>query len=257
MDKLTGFRRQIIETVAKAGEGHIPSALSILDIIWTLYDKIMAYSVENPKNEFRDRFLLSKGHGCLALYVVLADKGFFPVEWLDRFCRPGAELDGHPDCRKIPGVEITAGSLGHGLPMAVGMAMALRLKKNPARVYCLIGDQEAQEGTTWEAAAVATSQKLNNLFLIIDRNGFGREPVDMESLGMKFYGFRWKTEAIIGCNHVNLVQTLSTPDPEFPTCVIAHTTKGNGCPEMEADPAAWHHRAVTAEELPRLLASVE
>jgi transketolase len=257
MGSLTQFRRQIIETVAKAGEGHIPSALSILDIIWVLYDDIMLWNASDPKAEYRDRFLLSKGHGCLALYVILADKGFFPVEWLDRFCKPGAELDGHPDSRKIPGVEITSGSLGHGLPIAVGMAMALRLKNNPARVYCLIGDQEAQEGTTWEAAALAAHHRLSNLFCIVDYNGFGRNAVDMESMANKFDAFRWATSAITGGNHANLAATLSMPDHAFPTCVVAHTVKGQGCPAMEAEPAAWHHRAPTAEELPRLLESVK
>jgi transketolase len=250
---IEALRRTIIETAHHAGEGHIPSALSILDIVWVLYDRVLTYTPRAPNNPIRDRFILSKGHGCLALYAVLAEKGFFSKAWLDRFCVPGFELDGHPDCLKVPGVEATTGSLGHGLPMAVGMALGLKIRKSNARVFCLIGDQEALEGTTWESAALAAQHRLNNLTVIIDHNHSGDDIVNMGGLGRKFEAFEWHVDDICGHNHHDIEQAARAQRWTSPNCIVAQTIKGRGVPVMERDPRAWHHRAPTAAEMPELL----
>ena len=249
---ISQLRRTIIETAHHAGEGHIPSALSILDIVWVLYDRVLTYHPHAPNLPMCDRFILSKGHGCLALYAVLAEKGFFPKVWLDRFCQ-GFELDGHPDCLKVPGVEATTGSLGHGLPIAVGMALGLKIRKSNARVFCLIGDQEALEGTTWEAAAIAAHHQLGNLTVIIDNNHSGDDIVNMESLGHKFAAFGWWADPICGHNHHDIELALRAHERTIPKCIIAETIKGHGGPAMERNPRAWHHRAPTAAEMPELL----
>lgn len=237
------LRRAIIETAYAAQEGHIPSALSILDIVWVLYDRVLKPA---------DRFILSKGHGCLALYAVLAEKGFFPAEELKRFASFGGMLGGHPHC-KVPGIEASTGSLGHGLPIAVGIALGLKIQRNSARVCCLIGDGEANEGSIWEAAALAAHHNLSNLTCIVDANFSSERALKMRDIGEKFEAFGWDTTEIDGHNHGEIFHARRWGPSDRPFCIIANTIKGHGCKPMENNPA-WHRRAPNdATELKLLL----
>jgi transketolase len=245
------LRRQIVDMVYRSGEGHIASAFSILDIIWILYDKVLNITPLNVSSPERDRFILSKGHGCLALYVVLAEKGFITQDDIINFTKRGSILGGHPDYRKINGVEASTGSLGHGAAMSVGMAMALKIQKNPAKVYCLIGDGELNEGSVWEAALLAAHHKLNNLIWIIDYNHSTDRAVKMDSIWHKFESFDW----IVQPTTMNsIAQFLSSLNflYEFhtnnkPMCLVVNTIKGKGVSFMEGN-QAWHHKVPTAEE---------
>lgn len=221
--------RSILDTAARAQEGHVPSALSVLDIVWTLHDVVM-----NPD----DRFIFSKGHGCLALYAVLAEKGTISAVDLASFGNRDSILGGHPDSRKVPGVYASSGSLGHGLPIAVGAAMA-----KPGRVFCLVGDQECNEGSVWEAALVAAHHRLGNLCVIVDFNKSGEDICRVDPLDYKFAAFGWEAVSVDGHDSEALARALSFTPGSKPLCIVAHTVKGKGVPAMEADPRAWHRRA--------------
>lgn len=240
------LKKRIVVTAYLAGGGHIPSALSILDIVWVLYDKILGPD---------DRFILSKGHGCLALYVVLAEKGFITQEQLADFSKHGSILGGHPDRNKVPGVVCSTGSLGHGLPQAVGIALAKKIKNEPGRVYCLVGDGECNEGSIWEAAMLASHHKLDNLTVIVDYNGSSERALSMYNLRNKLNAFGFAAYDIDGHDRWELEATLPQ-SMGFGTALalIANTVKGNGCIRM-LDPA-WHHRAPTSQELAEILAEL-
>ena len=240
------FRRQIVQMAYGAGEGHIPSALSILDIVWVLYNKVMTLD---------DRFVLSKGHGALALYVVLAEKGIISQEQLKSYLKLNGELGGHPDRNKVPGVLCSTGSLGHGLPQAVGIALAKKIKGEPGRVFCLVGDGECNEGSIWEACLLAKQHKLNNLVVIVDYNRSTDRAVDMASLHEKFWAFGFFPPDINGHNHDQIVRVMAYNPEKRPTAVIANTIKGYGCKRME-DPA-WHHRAPNEIELAEIMKELE
>lgn len=246
------LRKTIIGMTTNAGEGHIPSALSILDIIWVLYDKILRINSSSPKDGDRDRFILSKGHGSLALYAVLAEKGFFPVDELHTFATCDSRLGGHPDCNKVPGVEASTGSLGHGLPIGVGMALGMRLRKNSRHVFVLVGDAECNEGSIWEAILLAAHHKLSNITCIVDYNHSTDRALALGNLEEKFLSFGWNASSVNGHDHNALYEALTQTAPDRPTAIIAETIKGFGCTLMENNPA-WHHRAPTADELPGIL----
>lgn len=257
-DTLPRLRRTILETSHRAKEGHIASAFSILEIVWTLYDRVMWLPL-TPGTEQDDRFILSKGHGCLALYAVLAEKGY-DID-LATFSQPGSPLEGHPH-RGIPGVEASTGSLGHGLPMAVGMAYALKLQRNPARVFVLVGDTEMEEGSCWEALHLAARHRLDNLVCIVDANGTSPNRIDgyedfVDDLGAKFKAFGWDVWRVDGhdCNKIELACNREG-EIDTPRVIIANTVKGKGVPAMEADPQAWHRRSPTDAEMPGLLATI-
>src|SRR5271170_4367923 len=167
-ERSLALRRRLIDVLARARRGHLGSAFSVLEIVRVLFDHVLRYDPKNPRWDGRDRFILSKGHGCLAHYALLAEKGFFPEKELDRFCEFGALLGGHPEYG-IPGVEASTGSLGHGLPIAVGMAIAARIDKKAHRVIAVLGDGECEEGSVWEAAMCAAKYRLSNLTAIVDR----------------------------------------------------------------------------------------
>jgi len=169
-NKMNELRRLIVKASAATGEGHIPSALSILDILWVLYDKVLKVDPNNPADPNRDRFILSKGHGSLGLYAVLVKKGFFSATTLENFGKFDNILGGHPDRNKVPGIETSTGSLGHGFPISVGIALGLRIKKMNCRVFTIIGDGEANEGTVWESMLLAAHHNLSNLSVIVDYN---------------------------------------------------------------------------------------
>ena len=245
MNKL---RRQILHSACLAGEGHVPSALSILDILWVLYDKVLVYKANEPNWEQRDRFVLSKGHGSLGLYTILAEKGFFDRAELERVARIDGILGGHPDTNKVPGVEASTGSLGHGLPIAVGMALGLQIKQASQRVFALVGDGECNEGTVWESALLAHHHRLVNLCCIVDFNHSTDRALMLGDVKNKFEAFGWHCVEVDGHDHAALQASFLSRDETRPTAVIAHTTKGKGVSGMENNPA-WHHRSPSRDEL--------
>lgn len=195
------LRRLIVDALKGGGRGHLGSSMSMVEVLRVLYDSVLRYRADDPGWAGRDRFVLSKGHGCLALYAILADKGFFPMEELLGFCRPTSRLGGHPERGKVPGVEASTGALGHGLPIGVGMAAGLRMRRSDARVVVLTGDGEINEGSNWEAAMSASKHRLANLTVMVDYNklqsyGPTREVLDLEPLVDKWRAFGFATTEV-------------------------------------------------------------
>ncbi len=246
------LKRDILQLAYRAKEGHIASAFSIIDIMWVLYDCLLKYDCREPRWEGRDRFILSKGHGCLALYAVLAKKRFFPADVLDTFAQFDSPLGGHPDRNKVPGIEASTGSLGHGFPMAVGIALALRLKKSDGLVYCLIGDGECNEGSIWESCLLAGHHKLSSLCCIVDFNHSSDRALNLGDLEAKFGSMGFETAVVDGHDHQALAGSLAPGPWQRPRAVIACTMKGKGCAEMENNPS-WHHRVPSKDELERMM----
>lgn len=249
---MKNLKKTIVEAAANAGEGHIASAFSILDILNVLYDKVLKYDVKKPRDPSRDRFFLSKGHASLGLYVILAEKGFFSKDELENFGKYDSILGGHPDRSKVPGVEASTGSLGHGFPMAVGTALGLKIQNNNARVFALIGDGEANEGTIWESSLLAAHHNLINLTCIVDYNHSTDRALLVGDLVKKFEAFGWNTFAVDGHNHEEILTALKVQHETKPTVIIAETIKGNGVKMMENNPA-WHHKAPNNDELALIL----
>ena len=214
-------RIKCLMSLATGDEKHGSSSLSTLDVLWVLYDRILRFDPKNPRWENRDRFVLSKGHGCVSYYAILADKGFFPTSTLKTFMQYDSILGAHPDRNQVPGVEASTGSLGHGLPMAAGMAIALRLKKSDRRVFALVGDGECNEGSMWETALLAGNLQLSNLTCIaINNHSSSRELGD---LAAKFEAFGWAATTINGHDHKQIFESLSSRDNTRPTAVVAVT----------------------------------
>lgn len=249
------LRQKIIKLAADSGEGHIPSALSVLDILWVLYDRVLRFNPKNPNDPNRDRFILSKGHASLGLYAVLAEKGFFPVKDLERFGKFDSAFGGHPDRNKVPGIETSTGSLGHGLPMAVGIALGLRIQNIGSRVYALIGDGEANEGTIWESALLASHHKLSNLVCVVDYNHSTDRALGLGCMAEKFRAFGWDSTIIDGHDHQAIFGALKRSSDSKPIAVIAETIKGRGCGIMENNPE-WHHKSPSMAELESILESL-
>lgn len=216
----TGIARiEQLMKYATGDEKHKESAHSTLNVQWVLYDRILRYDPKNPRSEERDRFVLSKGHGPVTLYAILADKGFFPIEELKTFEKWEGILGGHPDRNQVPGVEASTGSLGHGFPMAVGMAMALRIKKSDRRVIVLVGDGECNEGSIWEAALLAGNQHLSHLTCVVINNH--SSSLQLGNLAAKFTDFDWAAATINGRSNEQIYEALSSIDSTRPTAVIA------------------------------------
>lgn len=210
-------------TWATGDEKHDSSAASTLDVLWVLYDRVMHYDPEHPRSEDRDRFVLSKGHGPVAYYAILAAKGFFAPEILHTFEQYHSILGAHPDRQQVPGAEASTGSLGHGFPMAVGMALALRLKQNPRRVFALIGDGECNEGSVWETALLAGSQHLTNLTCIIINNHSSN--LSLGDIAAKFAAFDWSARTVDGRSHEQIYEALMQQDATRPTAVVAEIAR--------------------------------
>ncbi len=258
-------RRNIIKMVHNSKSGHVGGAMSAVEILTVLYQKIMNVYPQWDKDanfEKRDRFVLSKGHASAVYYSVLSQKGFFPQEELMTFRLFGSRLQGHPNTH-LPGVEVATGSLGQGLSMAVGMALGLRLDKNPAHVFCYLGDGELQEGSCWEAFMHAPHKKLNNITAIIDRNmlqidGDVEKVKALEPLADKLKAFNWNVVEIDGhdLNQVyDALKSAKENSSDKPTAIIAHTTKGKGVSFME-NQAGWHGKAPNDEEMEKALAEL-
>jgi transketolase len=212
-------RIEHLMTLATGDEKHDSSSHSTLDVLWVLFDRILRFDPENPRWEGRDRFVLSKGHGCASFYAILADKGFFPTSSLRTFMQYNSMLGAHPDRNQVPGVEASTGSLGHGLPMAVGMAMALRIKKSDRRVFTLIGDGECNEGSIWEALILASNRQLSNLTCIAINNH--SSSLDLGDLAAKFAAFGWAATTVNGRDHEQIYEALSYRDSTRPSAVVA------------------------------------
>lgn len=247
-------RKDIIEEVYSANSGHPGGALSIADILTVLYFNQMNIDPKQPDNENRDRFILSKGHASAALYAVLAEKGYFPKEDLKTFRKLGSYLQGHPDMKHVPGVDMSTGSLGQGLSAANGMAMISKLDKKGIRVYCLVGDGEIEEGQIWEAAMTSAQYKLDNLCLVVDYNhlqidGKIEEVMNSEPIDEKFKSFGFNVIGIDGHNYEQIIHAFdSAKDCKGkPTVIIAKTIKGKGVSFME-NQVDWHGKAPTEDE---------
>jgi transketolase len=257
------LRRTVIRTLAAGQRGHVGAAFSLIEILRVLYDDVMRYDAARPRWAERDRFILSKGHGCLALYAVLADKGFFPASELDKFCKSDGLLGGHPE-HHIPGVEASTGSLGHGMSIGLGFALSARLARAPHRTFVVIGDGESNEGSIWEAALSAGKHRLGNFTVLTDYNkhqsyGSTREVQDLEPLADKWRAFGFAVREVNGhdVDQLRAVLTALPLDPDRPSAIICHTVKGKGIPYAEND-MAWHHQnKVTTADAERLLQALE
>jgi transketolase len=255
-ERSIALRRLVVRALDGGARGHIGSSMSLIEIMRVLYDEILRVRPDAPDWPDRDRCILSKGHGCIAQYVMLAEKGFFPHEVLDTFCRFDSILGGHPETGKIPGVEASTGALGHGLPIGVGRAIGLRIHgRESARVFVITGDGEINEGSVWEAALSASKHRLSNLTVLIDYNkvqsaGPTAEILPLEPLADKWRAFGFGVAEVDGHDIEALRRVLrSVPlDPARPSAVICHTVKGKGLAFAEND-ANWHHKSSIKKDL--------
>ena len=254
------LRKNVIKMVEVDKRGHIGPALSLIEIMRVFFDSFLNFDATNPKWEKRDRFILSKGHGCLGLYVVLEKYGLIGNEDLESFCSFDSAFGGHPENFKLPAIEFSTGALGHGPSLAIGLAVGANLMNKRSRVYVLVGDGELNEGSIWEAAAHASKHRLSNLCLIVDKNGMqasGRLEVvlDMEPIREKWESFGFLVLEVDGHNKEELIRVLNFKDSDskLPRVVIANTIKGKGVREAENSPI-WHHKAkISVEEVRRLI----
>ena len=249
----TDVRISILNTIDAAKMGHIGGDFSVADVLTTLFFGVLRLDPENSSWPNRDRFILSKGHCSAALYSVLAMRGFFEVEALKTFVAPLSALNGHPNRRKVAGVEANTGPLGHGLPIGVGCAIAARLAHADWRTFVVLGDGELQEGSNWEAAMAAGHRGLGNLTAVIDRNrlqqGARTEDTNrLEPLADKWRAFGWEVHEVDGHDHELLYQTFSAPGGSKPRCVIARTIKGRGVSFIE-DRVEWHHKVPSLDQI--------
>lgn len=254
-DRSKNLRKYILRMIEGGRRGHIGPATSLIELIRVFYDSWLSYRPEQPAWPERDRLILSKGHGCLALYAVLADKGFFPQDELDEFCKHNSMLGGHPET-KVPGVEACTGSLGHGLSIGVGVALAAKIKRQQYKVAVIVGDGEINEGSIWEAAMSATKHKLSSLTVFVDYNklqSYGPldEVIELEPLCDKWKSFGFAVTEVDG-HDVTELERVTTSLPlrcDKPTAVVCHTIKGKGFPFAEGN-ATWHHKSrLTDDEI--------
>jgi transketolase len=248
------LRRRVLKMFDCARRGHLASALSLVEILRVLYDNVLRYDPSKPTWSDRDRCILSKGHGCMALYAVLADKGFFPEEEFCRFCGIEGILGGHPEQCKVPGVEASTGSLGHGVSIGIGFALNARYEKSGYHTFVIVGDGECNEGSVWEAAMCASKHKLSNLTVVVDYNkqqsyGPTSEVLELEPFADKWRSFGFAVAEVDG-HHVEELRRVLTGvplDPKRPTAVICHTLKGKGIKSVEKN-LRWHHKSGVKDE---------
>jgi transketolase len=257
------LRQDVVRMIHEAGSGHPGGALSVLDILVLLYYKVMKIDPANYLAPERDRLVLSKGHACPALYAVLADRGFFPAHFLSELRQIDSPLQGHPDMRKTPGVEISTGSLGQGLSAANGMALAARLDNSTRRVYVILGDGECQEGQVWEAAMSAAHYRLDNLTAFLDFNGLQidgwlRDVKSIQPLKEKWKSFGWQVLEADGHDYKALLEAVnrSYANRGSPTMIIARTVKGKGVSFME-NQIDWHGRAPNKAEFEKAMLELQ
>jgi transketolase len=245
-------RRDDLGMIHRAGLGHLGGDFSVIDILVTLYAAVLNIDPAEPLAAQRDRLVLSKGHTAGALYSTLAYCGFFARRELDTFAAPQSALNGHPNRTKVPGVETNTGPLGHGFPVAVGIALSARLQASPRRTFVVLGDGELQEGSNWEAAMTGAHYGLSSLFAVVDRNGLQQgarteETKQLEPLADKWASFGWEVREVNGHDHAQLLDAFRRPGTTRPVCVIAHTVKGKGVSFME-NRVEWHHKVPSDEQ---------
>ena len=247
-ERSLALRRRLVDALEGGKRGHVGASLSLVEILRVLYDDVLRVRGEEPRWPERDRCILSKGHGCLTLYTLLEEKGFFGPDELLRQCTPGALLGGHPDTH-VPGVEATTGALGHGLAIGVGFALAARMQRRASRTFVIMGDGEIDEGSVWEAALSASKHKLSSLTAIVDYNklqsyGAVADVMPLEPLADKWRAFGFEVREVDGHDVAALRETFAALPfaGDRPSFVIAHTVKGAGIPAAEGDPK-WHHKA--------------
>lgn len=257
------IRRHCVLMTSRANASHIGSSLSTADLLAVIYNQFLRFDPRRPDWPDRDRFILSKGHGCAALYAVLAETGYFPVERLDTFYQDGSPLAGHATHKDVPGVEVSTGSLGHGLSLGAGMALAAMRDGKDHRVWCMLSDGECDEGSVWEAALFAPHHRLDNLVAIVDYNkiqSFGavKDVLDLEPLAEKWRAFGWGVREIDG-HDLRAIEEACTAlpfEPGRPSCIVAHTIKGKGVSYMEGK-LLWHYRAPRGEDLEIALREID
>jgi transketolase len=255
-------RRTITEMVIAAGRGHVGSAFSLVEMLLVLYKRVLRVDAKNPHWADRDRLILSKGHGCMALYPILADLGFFPKEQLNLYCKAKGILGGHPEHLKIPGVEASTGALGHGLSIGIGMALAARLDGKSYRTYVIVGDGECDEGSIWEGALSAAKHKLSSLTVLVDYNkqqsyGDVAAVLPLEPFTDKWRAFGFEVHEADMDYPSRLEEILSRPPVDKPRVVICHTVKGKGISFMERN-LTWHHKGkLTPEEIAGIFKELE
>ncbi len=252
-------RTHVLRTISGAGLGHVGGDFSVTDILAVLYSDVLRFDPANPQWPDRDRFVLSKGHAAVSFYTTLAMSGYFDLDELTSFAAEGSMLNGHPARAKVPGVETSTGPLGHGLPVAVGMAIGARIRGQQWRTFVVTGDGELQEGSNWEAAMLAGHRSLGNLTLIVDRNRLQQgarteETNALDPLDAKFEAFGWEAVEVDGHDHEQLRREL-TRTHDKPLVVIANTTKGRGVSFME-DLAVWHHKVPSPEQVDAALVEI-
>lgn len=257
------IRLHVLDMISHAKSAHIGSSFSMVDILTVLYHDILRVRPQEPDWCERDRFILSKGHACAGLYAVLAERGFFPKDWLDNFYLNDSHLAGHITQSAVPGIEISTGSLGHGLPVANGMALAAKRDEKRYRIFTLLSDGECDEGSVWEAILFAPHHKLDNLVAIVDYNkiqSFGTvdEVLKLDPLADKWKAFGWSVQEIDGHDFGEIKTALNCIPrvTEKPTCIIAHTVKGKGVSFME-EKLLWHYRSPQDEEYKAARAELE
>lgn len=263
-ERSRALRGLIARSFLAAGRGHLGPALSLVEILRVLYDEVLRVYPDDPRRPDRDRCILSKGHGCLALYAILADRGFFPVADLESFCAFDSYLGGHPEYGLVPGVEASTGALGHGLGIGIGMALAARLQGRPSRIFVIQGDGEINEGSVWESAMAAAKHRLDHLTVIVDFNRFqSYGPIEsvlpLDPLSEKWRAFGFATAEVNGHDTAALRQVFSRLPlaPGKPSAVLCRTVKGKGVRAAENN-ADWHHKnKLTPEEEAVLRAMAE
>jgi transketolase len=259
----TRIRRHALLMTSAGGSSHIGSILSMADIVAVLYGRVLRVDPKNPRWPDRDRFILSKGHAGAGIYAALAELGFFPVEKLRTHYQNGSDLSGHVSHKGVPGVELSTGSLGHGLSVGAGMAYGAKLDRRQHRVYVLLSDGECDEGSNWEAILFSSHHRLDNLCAVVDYNKIQSLKPVAETLGLepfadKWRAFGWAVTEVDGHDHAQLAAAFDAAERTIgqPTCVIAHTTKGKGVPFMEHS-VLWHYRTARGDEFEAALDALE
>ena len=260
-DICKSIRRDVAKMMHKSYSSHIGGCYSVTEILVTLYFEILNIDPKNPRKDDRDILLLSKAHSSPTLYAILSKRGFFPKEILDTYYQDGGQLPGHLDKEAVPGIEFSFGSLGHGLSVGVGMALANKRMNNPGRIFVILGDGECNEGSVWEAAMFAPHHKLSNLTAVIDYNkiqsfGATNEVINQEPIFDKWKSFGWKVLEIDGHDHHALLDAFNSPHENLPKMIIAHTVKGKGVSFME-NSLDWHYKSPNDEQLKLALKELE
>ena len=259
-DLAKSARIEILNMTSLAKAAHVASSLSVIDLLAVLYSGIANVTPDNHEKTDRDIVILSKGHAAAAIYSVLALKKFFDSSWLDNYCGDGAQLGGHVTSTGVPGVELSTGSLGHGLPYGLGIAISRKLTKSPGNIFIIMSDGECDEGTTWESALIANHYNLNNLCVIIDRNriqslDYTESTIALEPFIDKWRSFGWDVIEVDGHNYLSLAESMSEKSSK-PKCIIANTIKGKGVDFME-NTVLWHYKSPNDEELSSAISQVE